>query len=228
MRLCKGSLPRENKRVSKSQSRSWEEYTVGFWVIGSQRSRKEARVGTFGIKNGEGLQEDLCPKIGTCEHLNQKGQNAGGQRRAWKECCQCPWCVWTKARLELTEDWAWGRKGIRDNLGGLKLGNEWSRERGQQLKWVFRIKEIFILKLKDARESLYAIESNLDRGFNWGCGLGDWGEWRGRDSTEWDGGQNPCSGKDAASSKMARPWEVWRSHHRKTGETLFDEWWCWW
>ena len=73
MRLCKASLPRENKRVSKSQSRSWEEYTVGFWVIGSQRSRKEARVGTFGIKNGEGLQEDLCPKIGTCEHLNQKG-----------------------------------------------------------------------------------------------------------------------------------------------------------
>ena len=31
--------------------------------------------------------------------------------------------------------------------------------------YLVSLKEIFILKLKDARESLYATESNLDRGF---------------------------------------------------------------
>ena len=72
MRYVREVCP-EKTKVSKSQIRSWEGYTVGFGVIGSQRSRKEARGGTFGIKNGEGLREDLCPKIGTCEHLNQKG-----------------------------------------------------------------------------------------------------------------------------------------------------------
>lgn len=46
---------------------------MGFWVIGSQKNRKEARGGTFGITSGDGLQEDLCPTTGTREHLNQKG-----------------------------------------------------------------------------------------------------------------------------------------------------------
>lgn len=176
MRLGKGSLPRENKRVSKARA------GVGnstLWGSGSLAARRIGRK-----PEGEHLEsrvETACRR--TCaprlEHVSiwiRKAQSNGGQRRPWKECCHCPWCVWTKARLELTEEWAWGREGIRDNRGGLELGNEWSRERGQQLKWVFRIKEIFILKRKDVRDSLYAIESNLERGFNRGCGLGDWGE----------------------------------------------------
>ena len=61
-------------------------------------------------------------------------------------------------------EWAWGREGVRDNLGRLKLGNEWSRERRQQLKGYSESKESFILKLEDVRVSLYATGSDLDRG----------------------------------------------------------------
>lgn len=106
MRLGKGSLPRENKRVSKARAGVGNSTLWGSGSLAARRIGRKPEGGTFGIKSGDSLQEDLCPKTGTREHLNQKGTEQWRSAKTLKECCHCPWCVWTKARLELTEEWA--------------------------------------------------------------------------------------------------------------------------